>query len=69
MPDPDPMPDPSTPEWTVAWAIKRAMRMHLGPRHKYLPAIIAGQIVAALRLAKWRLEKGPPRPPHSTPGE
>jgi len=42
--------------------------MHLGPRHKYLPAIIADQVVAALRLSGWLLVKKPPNPPHSTPG-
>jgi hypothetical protein len=26
-------------------------------------------VVAALRLAKWRLSKEPPDPPHATPGE
>jgi hypothetical protein len=37
MADPDPMPDPNTPEWTIGWAIKRALCLHLGPRHRYLP--------------------------------
>ena len=69
MPDPDQMPDPETPEWTIAWAIKRALRMHLGPRHEYLPSSIARDVVAALRLSKWRISKEPPNPPHSTPGE
>jgi len=30
---------------------------------------IAGEVIAALKLSNWRLEKGPPRPPHFTPGE
>jgi hypothetical protein len=43
--------------------------MHLGPRHQYLPWIIADQVVAALKLSNWRITKGLPSPPHSTPGE
>jgi len=69
MPETDPIPDPETPEWTIAWAIKRALRKHLGPRHSYLSSVIAREVVAALRLSKWRISKEPPRPPHSTPGE
>jgi hypothetical protein len=69
MADTDPMPDPHSPEWTIAWTIKKALRLHLGPRHRYLPATIAREVVAALRLSKWRLVKDPPSPPHSTPGE
>jgi len=69
MADTDPLPDPETPEWTVGWAIKRALRLHLGPRHKHLPWIIADQVIAALKLSNWRITKGPPDPPHSTPGE
>ena len=61
--------DPETPEWTIAWTIKRALRLHLGPRHGYVPSTIAREVVAALRLAKWRLNKEPPDPPHATPGE
>jgi hypothetical protein len=68
MADTDPLPDPSTPEWTIAWAIKRALRLHLGPKHSYLPGLIAKEVVAALRLSRWRLSKEPPSPPHSTPG-
>jgi hypothetical protein len=61
--------DPETPEWTVAWTIKRALRLHLGPRHSYVPSTIAREVVSALRLAKWRISKEPPDPPHATPGE
>ena len=68
MPDEGQVPDPDTPEWPVFWAIKRALRMHLGPRHGYLPHTIAEQVIAALRLSNWRLTKGPPREPHSTFG-
>ncbi len=60
--------DPETPEWTIAWTIKRALRLHLGPRHGYVPSTIAREVVAALRLAKWRISKEPPDPPHATPG-
>ena len=61
--------DPETPEWTIAWTIKRALRLHLGPRHSYVPSTIAREVTAALRLAKWRISKEPPDPPHATPGE
>lgn len=61
--------DPETPEWTIAWTLKRALRLHLGPRHSYVPSTIARDVVAALRLAKWRISKEPPDPPHATPGE
>ena len=69
MADTDRMPDPGTPEWTIAWAIKKALRLHLGPRHRYLPGSIAKDVVAALRLSNWRISKDPPDPPHGTPGE
>jgi hypothetical protein len=68
MPDTEPFPDPNSPEWTIAWTIKRALRLHLGPKHRYLPATIAREVVAALHLSKWRLVKEPPSPPHSTFG-
>jgi hypothetical protein len=38
--------DPDTPEWTVAWTIKRLLRLHLGPKHTYLPGIIAREVAA-----------------------
>jgi hypothetical protein len=60
--------DPEIPEWTIAWTIKRALRLHLGPRHKYLLGMIAKEVIAALRLSKWRLVKEPPSPTHSTFG-
>lgn len=63
----DPMPDPATPEWTVAYALRQLLRRHLGPKHGYVPGVIAREIVAALRLSKWRLIKEPPGPPHSGP--
>ena len=69
MADDDPMPDPSTPEWRIAWTAKRVLRMHLGPNFKrFLPVMLAEEIVAALKLSKWRITKDPPDPPHSTPG-
>jgi hypothetical protein len=49
MADPNPMPDPESPEWNVGWTIKRALRLHLGPRHGYLPWMIARDVVAALK--------------------
>jgi hypothetical protein len=57
MADHDLLPAPETPEWTVGWAIKRALRLHLGPRHTYLPWIIARDVVAALKLSNWRVTK------------
>jgi hypothetical protein len=67
MADQDPLPDSNSPEWTI-WTIKRALRLHLGPRHTYLPSLIAREVVAALRLSKWRISKELPSPPHSTFG-
>jgi hypothetical protein len=67
MADHDPMPAPETPEWTVAYALRQLLRRHLGPKHGYVPGVIAREIVAALRLSKWRLIKEPPNPPHSGP--
>jgi hypothetical protein len=32
MADPDPMPDPGTLEWPIAWAAKEVLRRHLGPK-------------------------------------
>jgi len=69
MTDHDQLREPGTPEWTVALALRTGLRRHLGPRHGYVLAILAGEIVAALRLARWRISKEPPDPPHSTPGE
>jgi len=62
--DPDRMPDPESPEWTVAWAAKRVLRLHLGPRYKRsLLRMPADEIVKALRGSKWRIMKEPPNPP------
>jgi hypothetical protein len=69
MPDTDPMPDPHSPEWTIAWAIKRALRLHLGKRHAYLQASIAKDVVEALKHSRWIIIRRPPDLPHSTPGE
>jgi hypothetical protein len=70
MADTDPMPDPESPEWTIAWTIKRELRTHWGPKFKrFLPRHLALEITKALRQSKWRLVKDPPSPPHSTPGE
>ena len=70
MADPDPLPDPSTPEWPIAWAAKEVLRRHLGPKFdRHLPRIIAKAVVERMRLTNWRITKGPPNPPHETPGE
>ena len=69
MTDPDPLPDPSTPEWPIAWAARKVLRLHLGPRFdRRLPVFLASAIVEHMRLSNWVITKGPPRPPHSTPG-
>ena len=70
MAHPDPMPDPETPEWPVAWAAKEVLRRHLGPKFdRRLPMFLAKAILERMRLTKWRISKEPPDPPHSTPGE
>jgi hypothetical protein len=70
MTDPDPMPDPSTPEWPIAWAAKEILRRYLGPKFdRRLPSLLATAVVERMRLSKWRITKEPPNPPHSTPGE
>jgi hypothetical protein len=71
MPDQDdPLPDPSTPEWSIAWAAKKVLRMHLGPKFdRRLPSFLADAILKHMRLSGWLLSKRPPSPPHSTPGE
>ena len=70
MADTDPMPDPSTPEWSIAWAAKKVLRLHLGPKYnRLLPVLLADEILKHLNLSGWLLNKRPPSPPHSTPGE
>ena len=69
MADQDPLPDPETPEWSIAWAAKEVLRRHLGPRFdRNLPSFLAKAITERLRLSKWRMVKEPPDPPHSTFG-
>ena len=66
----DPMPDPESPEWPVAWAAKEVLRRHLGPKFdRRLPLFLAKAILERMRLTKWRITKEPPDDPHSTPGE
>ncbi len=60
--------DPESPEWTIAFVARRFLRRHLGPKHGYLPELLAREIAAHLRLSHWRFVKVPPNPPHSTPG-
>jgi len=70
MAETDPMPDPETPEWPIAWAAKEVLRRHLGPKFdRRLPQWIAAAIVERMRLTRWLIVKRPPDPPHSTPGE
>jgi hypothetical protein len=70
MADDNPVPDPDTPEWPIAWAAKEVLRRHLGPKFdRRLPQWIAAAIVERMRLTRWLIVKRPPDPPHSTPGE
>jgi hypothetical protein len=70
MTNPDPLPDPETPGWPVAWAAKEVLRRHLGPKFdRRLPSFLTKAILERMRLSKWRISKEPPDPPHSTPGE
>jgi hypothetical protein len=62
------LPDPATPEWTIALALRRSLRMHLGPRHGAVPAELARAVADSLRGAGWHFEKEPPNPAHSTFG-
>ena len=69
MQDDDPMPDPHSPEWTVAWTVRRMLRMYFGPRLKrFLSKIIADEVIKDLRGSNWLITKGEPPPPFGTPG-
>ena len=58
MPDTDPMPDPESPEWPVAWTAKEALRRHLGPTFdRRLPLFLAKAILERMRLTKWRVAR------------
>jgi hypothetical protein len=68
--DEDPVPDPETPEWPIAWAAREVLRRHLGPKFdRRLPSLLASAIIERMRLTRWLITKRPPDPPHSTPGE
>jgi hypothetical protein len=71
MADEDPVPNPETPEWPIAWASKEVLRRHLGPKFdRRLPSLLATAIIERrMRLTRWLIVKRPPDPPHSTPGE
>ena len=65
----DLLPDPSTPEWPIAWAAKEVLRRFLGPKFdRRLPGHLATAIVERMQLTRWRTTKEPPDPPHSTFG-
>jgi len=65
----DPLPDPATPEWSIVWAAKKVLRLHLGPKFdRRLPSYLAKSIIEHMRLSGWLLSKRPPDPPHGTPG-
>jgi hypothetical protein len=52
MADPDPMPDANSPEWSIAWAAKKVLRLNLGPKFdRRLPAYLAKGIVEHMRLS------------------
>ena len=70
MADDDPTPDPRAREWSIAWAVKEVLRLHLGPKFdRRLPRYRADAIAKHLGLSGWLLTKKPPNPPHSTPAE
>jgi hypothetical protein len=63
------MPDPHSPEWSIARATKEVLRRHLGPKFdRRLPSFLATAIMERMRLSRWRITKEPPDPQHSTPG-
>lgn len=58
MPNTDPLPDPETPEWPIAWAAREVLRLHLGPKFdRRLPLFLAKAILERMRLTKWRITK------------
>jgi hypothetical protein len=60
MPDTDPMPGPSTPEWPIARAAKEVLRRYLGPTFdRRLPSLLAAAIMERMRLTRWRITKEP----------
>jgi hypothetical protein len=63
------LPDPNTPEWSVARAATEVLRRHLGPRYdRNLPSFLAKALIERMRLSDWVLRKKRPNPPHSTCG-
>jgi hypothetical protein len=65
----DQLPDPNTPQWSLAWAAKDVLRRYLGPKYdRGLPVLIADAVIAQLQRSGWKLETLPPNPPHSTFG-
>ncbi len=58
------MPDPESPEWSVACAAKQDLDPKFDRR---LPLFLAKAILERMRLSKWRISKEPPDPSHSTP--
>ena len=53
-------PASGSPEWTVMWTLKRALRSWIKPKDEQRPAIIADQVLKDLRESNWCLIKGPP---------
>lgn len=67
MPDDDPVPDPQSPEWPIAWAAKEVLRWHLGPKFdRRLPSFLATAIIERMKLTRWLIIKRPPDPPFHT---
>lgn len=52
--------DPYSPEWTLTWTLRRALRSWIKPRDEHRPAVIADQVVKDLRQGNWHLVAGPP---------
>jgi hypothetical protein len=43
MTNTDPLPDPESPEWPIAWAAKEVLRRHLGPKFDRRPVGVPGR--------------------------
>lgn len=53
------MSDPFSPEWTISWTLRKALRSWIKPKDERRPDVIADQVIAALKLSNWHLVKGP----------
>lgn len=53
------MADPYSPQWTITFTLRKALRSWIKPKDQHRPDIIAHQVVADLRQSNWHLIKGP----------